>query len=122
MGLLTRQAGRRRRFLLGRRSHSVGFARRRNTRAVIYTDPWVITAGLEGQELEDAWTFLKFLVREDTARSYMQASNTPPTQGKLQEEWFNQFGCMEPDQVKAGLPGCVRPRSGVLQPPHGALG
>jgi multiple sugar transport system substrate-binding protein len=71
-----------------------------DTRAVIYTDPWVITAGLEGQELEDAWTFVKFLVREDNARSYMQATNTPPTQAKLQEEWFGQFGCMEPDKVK----------------------
>jgi multiple sugar transport system substrate-binding protein len=70
------------------------------TRAVIYTDPWVITAGLEGQELEDAWTLLKFLVREDNARTFMQASNVPPTQTVLQEEWFNQFDCMEPEQVK----------------------
>lgn len=71
-----------------------------NTRAVIYTDPWVITSGLEGQALDDSWEFVKFLVREDNARSYMQATNTPPTQGKLQEEWFGQFGCMKPDQVK----------------------
>jgi len=70
------------------------------TRAVIYTDPWVITSGLEGQALDDAWEFVKFLVREDNARSYMQATNTPPTQHKLQEEWFGQFGCMEPDAVK----------------------
>jgi multiple sugar transport system substrate-binding protein len=69
-------------------------------RAVIYTDPWVITRGLEGQSLEDAWTFTKFLIREDNARSYMQATNTPPTQQKLQEEWFQQFGCMESDKVK----------------------
>jgi multiple sugar transport system substrate-binding protein len=71
-----------------------------DTRAVIYTDPWVITRGLEGQDLEDAWTFVKFLIREDNARSYMQATNTPPTQQKLQEEWFGQFSCMEPDKVK----------------------
>jgi len=71
-----------------------------DTRAVIYTDPWVITRGLEGQGLEDAWTFTKFLVAEENARSYMQTTNTPPTQSKLQEEWFGQFGCMEPDQVK----------------------
>jgi len=70
------------------------------TRAVIYTDPWVITAGLENQDLEDAWSFVKFLVREDNARSYMQATNTPPTQSKLQEEWFQQFGCMDPADVK----------------------
>lgn len=71
-----------------------------DTRAVIYTDPWVITAGLEGQDLEDAWTFVKFLISEESARTYMQTTNTPPTQSKLQEEWFQQFGCMEPDAVK----------------------
>jgi len=70
------------------------------TRAVIYTDPWVITRGLQGQELDDSWTFVKFLVSEDNARSYMKATNTPPTQKKLQEEWFNQFKCMKPEQVK----------------------
>ncbi|RME64386.1 MAG: extracellular solute-binding protein [Caldilineae bacterium] len=70
------------------------------TRAVIYTDPWVITRGLEGQELEDAWTFVKFLIREDNARAYMKATNTPPTQFKLQEEWFQQFECMAPEKVK----------------------
>lgn len=71
-----------------------------DTRAVLYTDPWVITRGLEGQELDDAWNFVKFLIREDNARSYMQATNTPPTQAKLQEEWFGQFGCMDPEAVK----------------------
>jgi len=69
-------------------------------RAVLYTDPWVITRGLEGQELEDAWTFVKFLVSEESARTYMQTTNTPPTQSALQEEWFQQFGCMDPDAVK----------------------
>jgi multiple sugar transport system substrate-binding protein len=78
------------------------------TRAVIYTDPWVITAGLEGQALEDAWTFVKFLVAEENARTYMQSTNTPPTQVKLQEEWFQQFGCMEPDAVKEVYQGAFR--------------
>jgi multiple sugar transport system substrate-binding protein len=78
------------------------------TRAVIYTDPWVITAGLEGQALEDAWTFVKFLVAEENARTYMQSTNTPPTQIKLQEEWFQQFGCMEPDAVKEVYQGAFR--------------
>ncbi|MCB0065242.1 MAG: extracellular solute-binding protein, partial [Caldilineaceae bacterium] len=69
-------------------------------RAVLYTDPWVITRGLQQQELDDSWEFVKFLVREDNARSYMEATNTPPTQSKLQEEWFSQFGCMDPESVK----------------------
>jgi multiple sugar transport system substrate-binding protein len=77
-------------------------------RAVIFTDPWVITAGLEGQRLEDAWSFIKFLVREDNARSYMQATNTPPTQTKLQEEWFQQFKCMQPEQVKQVYQGSFK--------------
>ena len=70
------------------------------TRAVIFTDPWVITAGMEGQELEDSWTFIKYLISEDAARAYMQATNTPPTQHKLLEEWYQQFGCMDPADVK----------------------
>jgi multiple sugar transport system substrate-binding protein len=78
------------------------------TRAVIYTDPWVITAGLEGQELEDAWTFVKFLVSEEQARAYMQATNTPPTQTVLQEEWFQQFSCMEPEAVAEVYQGAFR--------------
>jgi multiple sugar transport system substrate-binding protein len=78
------------------------------TRAVIYTDPWVITRGLEGQELEDAWTFVKFLIAEENARTYMQTTNTPPTQSKLQEEWFAQFGCMEPEAVKEVYQGAFR--------------
>jgi multiple sugar transport system substrate-binding protein len=78
------------------------------TRAVIYTDPWVITRGLEGQDLEDAWTFVKFLVSEETARAYMQTTNTPPTQAKLQEEWFQQFECMEPEAVKEVYQGAFR--------------
>jgi len=77
-------------------------------RSVIYTDPWVITRGLEGQELEDAWTLVKFLIREENARAYMQATNTPPTQKKLQEEWFQQFSCMDPADVKEVYQGSFR--------------
>ncbi len=75
------------------------------TRAVIFTDPWVITRGLEGQELEDAWTFVKYLISEEAAREYMQATNTPPTQHKLLEEWYQQFGCMSPEDVKTVYQG-----------------
>lgn len=77
-------------------------------RAVIYTDPWVITRGLQGQALDDSWNFVKFLVREDNARGYMQATNTPPTQALLQEEWFSQFGCMDPADVKEVYQGAFR--------------
>lgn len=77
-------------------------------RAVIYTDPWVITKGLKGQGLDDAWSFLKFLVREDNARSFMKATNVPPTQSKLQEEWFAQFKCMDAAKVKEVYQGAFK--------------
>jgi len=77
-------------------------------RSVIYTDPWVITHGLEGQDQEDAWTLVKFLIREDNARAYMQAGNVPPTQIKLQEEWFEQYGCMDAADVKEVYQGSFR--------------
>ena len=72
---------------------------------MIFTDPWVITRGLEGQELEDSWTFIQYLISEDAARAYMQATNTPPTQHKLLEEWYQQFGCMDPADVKTVYQG-----------------
>lgn len=77
-------------------------------RAVIYTDPWVITRGLEGQALDDAWTLVKFLIQEDNARTYMKAGNVPPTQKKLQEEWFAQFECMDPEDVKDVYQGAFK--------------
>ena len=77
-------------------------------RATIFTDPWVITAGLEGQTLEDSWTLLKFLVREDNARAYMEATKTPPTQAKLLEEWYGQFTCMDSAKVKEVYEGAFR--------------
>ena len=77
-------------------------------RAVIYTDPWVITRGLQGQALDDSWEFVKFLVSEDNARGYMQATNTPPTQSKLQEEWFTQFKCMDAEKVKQVYQGAFK--------------
>jgi multiple sugar transport system substrate-binding protein len=77
-------------------------------RAVIYTDPWVITRGLEGQALDDAWTLVKFLIQEDNARAYMKAGNVPPTQKKLQEEWFEQFECMDPEDVKDVYQGAFK--------------
>jgi multiple sugar transport system substrate-binding protein len=77
-------------------------------RAVIFTDPWVITRGLEGQVLEDAWSLVKFLIREDNARGYMQATNTPPAQKALLEEWYQQFECMDPDDVQEVYQGAFR--------------
>jgi multiple sugar transport system substrate-binding protein len=38
----------------------------------------------------------------------MQATNTPPTQAKLQEEWFGQFKCMDPEKVKQVYQGAFK--------------
>ncbi|MEM7531937.1 MAG: extracellular solute-binding protein [Chloroflexota bacterium] len=77
-------------------------------RSTIFTDPWVLTRGLEGQELEDAWSFVKYLISEDGARAYMEATNTPPTQTLLLEEWYSQFECMSPEDVKTVYEGSFR--------------
>jgi multiple sugar transport system substrate-binding protein len=77
-------------------------------RAVIFTDPWVITRGLEGQALDDSWEFVKFLIREDNAREYMLATNTPPAQHALLEEWYEQFECMSADDVREVYQGAFR--------------
>lgn len=77
-----------------------------DTRTVIYTDPWAITAGLDEQERADAWTFVKFLVSEEQAQAYTQTTGTPPTQTKLLESYYQQFEkCMEPDKMKEVFEG-----------------
>lgn len=75
-------------------------------RTVIYTDPWAITAGLEGQEKEDAWTLVKFLVSEEQARQFSDVTGTPPTQTKLLADYYKQFSkCMEPAKMKEVFEG-----------------
>jgi len=75
-------------------------------RAVLFTDPWVITANLSPEEQDLAWTFIKFLVSEDQARKYMEATGTPPTQTKLMQEYYKQFSkCMKPEDMKEVFEG-----------------
>ena len=76
------------------------------TRTVIYTDPWVITSGLEEEQKQDAWTFVKFLVSEEQARSYTETTGTPPTQTKLLAEYYKQFSkCMPEAKMKEVFEG-----------------
>lgn len=70
-------------------------------RVVLYTDLWVIGREATGQTLDDAWEFVKFLAREDNARSFMRATRRPPAQDKLLGEWVQQFTCMRPAQALA---------------------
>lgn len=70
-------------------------------RVVLYTDLWTIGQGATGQTLDDAWELVKFLAREDNARSFMRATKLPPAQDKLLTEWAQQFTCMRPEQAVA---------------------
>ncbi len=68
-------------------------------RVVLYTDLWVIGREATGQALDDAWEFVKFLAREDNARSFLRATRLPPAQDRLLGEWVQQFTCMRPEQA-----------------------
>jgi len=78
-------------------------------RAIIYTDPWVITAGLPEGEREAAWTFIKYLTSVEASRSYYQSTNTPPTRRSLLEEWYQQFAqCQDPEDVRETFDGAYK--------------
>ncbi len=78
-------------------------------RAIIYTDPWVITAGLPEGEREAAWTFVKYLTSVEASRAYYQSTNTPPTRRSLLEEWFQQYEeCEDPDTVRKVFLGAYK--------------
>jgi multiple sugar transport system substrate-binding protein len=75
-------------------------------RAVIYTDPWVITRNLPADQQDDAWTFLKFLVSPEQAKIYSDTTGTPPTQTALLEDYYKQYEkCMDPADMKAVFEG-----------------
>jgi len=67
-------------------------------RAIVYTDPWVITNGTD--HLDEAWEFVKYLVGPEASRAYMQATNVPPLRQSLLDEWAEQFACMTPAEVR----------------------
>jgi len=96
-------------FCWGARPIPYGDPEYKGPRAIIYTDPWVITAGLPEDEREAAWTFLRYLTSVEAGRAYMQSTNTPPTRRSLLEEWFNQFQeCEDPATVKKVFLGAYK--------------
>lgn len=75
-------------------------------RTVLYTDPWVITRNLQGDDLANAWTFVKFLVSPEQAAAYTKTTGTPPTQTALLADYYKQFEkCMDPDDMKTVFEG-----------------
>ncbi len=75
-------------------------------RAMTFTDPWVMTSGMNEEDQELAWTFIKFLVSEEQATAYSEVTGTPPTQPKLLETYYKQFEkCMKAEDMKTVFEG-----------------
>ncbi|HJZ46219.1 MAG TPA: extracellular solute-binding protein, partial [Roseiflexaceae bacterium] len=75
-------------------------------RAVIYTDPWVITAGLDQENTDLAWDFVKFLTSKDQQAAYTKATGTPPVRASLLDDYYKSYEkCMPADKVKEVFQG-----------------
>jgi len=75
-------------------------------RAVIYTDPWVITKGLAPEQQDAAWDFVKFLTSKEQAAAYTNATGTPPTRSSLLADYYKGYSkCMAPEKAKEVFEG-----------------
>jgi multiple sugar transport system substrate-binding protein len=75
-------------------------------RAVIYTDPWVITAGLDQENTDLAWDFVKFLSSKEQQEAYTKATGTPPVRSSLLADYYKSYEkCMPADKVKEVFEG-----------------
>lgn len=75
-------------------------------RTVIYTDPWVITAGLSAEETDMSWDFVKFLTSKDQQAAYTNATGTPPVRSSLLNDYYKQYEkCMKPEDMKKVFEG-----------------
>jgi len=78
-------------------------------RATIYTDAWVIAAGLPQEEREIAWTFIKYLASIEASRAYMEATGAPPVRRSLLLEYFKQYQpCMRPEEAQESFMGAYK--------------
>jgi multiple sugar transport system substrate-binding protein len=77
-----------------------------NMRATIFTDPWVITAGMDAANTDLAWTFLKFLASPEQSKAYSLTSGAPPTRSSLLKEYYKQYEkCMPSDKFEQAFIG-----------------
>ncbi|HEU5088002.1 MAG TPA: extracellular solute-binding protein [Roseiflexaceae bacterium] len=75
-------------------------------RTVIYTDPWVITAGMDQENTDMAWDFVKFLTSKEQQAAYTNATGTPPVRSSLLADYYKQYEkCMPADQMKQVFEG-----------------
>jgi len=73
---------------------------------VIYTDPWVITAGLDQENTDLAWDFVKFLSSKEQQEAYTKATGTPPVRASLLADYYKSYEkCMPADKVKEVFEG-----------------
>jgi multiple sugar transport system substrate-binding protein len=77
-----------------------------NMRATVFTDPWVITSGMDQENTDLAWTFLKFLASPEQAREYSLTSGAPPTRKSLLSEYYKQYEkCMPVNKFEQAFIG-----------------
>lgn len=75
-------------------------------RAVLWTDPWVITAGLPEQEKQVAWEFLKFLISPEQMARQAQELGQPPTRLSLLGDYYAAWDkCMAEGDFKKVFEG-----------------
>lgn len=75
-------------------------------RTVIFTDPWVITAGMDAANTDLAWTFVKFLTSKEQQASYTNTTGTPPVRGSLLADYYKLYSkCMDPAKSKEAFEG-----------------
>jgi multiple sugar transport system substrate-binding protein len=75
-------------------------------RTVIYTDPWSITAGMDAENTDLAWDFVKFLTSAEQQKNFTTATGTPPVRSSLLTDYYKQYSkCMAPDKVKEVFEG-----------------
>lgn len=75
-------------------------------RTVIYTDPWVITAGLDAENTDLAWDFLKFLVSPEQQAAYTNTTGTPPVRASLLQDYYKLYEkCMAPEKMEEAFQG-----------------
>jgi multiple sugar transport system substrate-binding protein len=75
-------------------------------RTVIYTDPWVVTAGMDQENTDLAWNFVKFLASKDIQASFTNTSGTPPVRSSLLQDYYKLYEkCMPADQHKQVFEG-----------------
>ncbi|HWQ15048.1 MAG TPA: extracellular solute-binding protein, partial [Roseiflexaceae bacterium] len=77
-----------------------------NVRATIFTDPWAITAGMDQENTDLAWNFVKFLASAEQQKAYTEATGTPPVRQSLLDVYYKQYEkCVPAEKTKESFQG-----------------